>query len=231
MSPSFKELLLLYKKQWSQDSAEAWAQQQRQMVFQILPGILSFLGLFVTCPLPPVLQPSCQLVSLTCWRSVLQGMREQRNLPFLNLWWNECLASQISTRSKWTIQVWLFSPQIKQMLGRWTLGMGGMKIWPKGNVCPLDAWQRSSSQMNVPCHWNRPDEEGWWIIAVVWKKEGMYVETRHQGGERGWMEEKEGDAMESPREEARGYALHLYKMFVAGPVGLGPTLWPPQISS
>lgn len=157
-------------------------------------------------------------------------------LSFLNPQWNDSPESQISSRRKLTIKVWLYFPlNQERMLGRLTLEAEG---WifnvreisaTKEEESPLNAWARNSSKRNIPHHWNWPNREGWWVVVVAWRKEGMYLEKRGKWGKRGRKEGREGDVSESWKEETRSSALDLV-YGVAGSAGLGRHLCDPHRS-
>lgn len=100
------------------------------------------------------------------------------------------------------------------MFGKLTLDES-MNTWHKGNGCLLDAWREVQERWMSPYHWNKPYGEEWWVTAVVWRKEGMYLEGRWKG-ERGG---KETGVKEMPwkvkekKQEAVLWILHM--LFVA----------------
>ena len=98
------------------------------------------------------------------------------------------------------------------MFGKLTLDES-MNTWHKGNGCLLDAWREAQERWMSPYHWNRPYGEEWWVIAVVCRKEGRYLEGRGKGEKGRKGDRSEGYAMESQIKETRGCALNLSYAF------------------
>lgn len=56
-----------------------------------------------------------------------------------------------------------------------------MGSWCKWHFCDWGIQKPSQVGWMVPCHWERPSREGWWVAVALWRQGGTYLERRRAG--------------------------------------------------